>query len=396
MNFRNLKISFSLGYAFFFVIPYVVVPYVVVYSKFPVYVDLLAQLTIISTLAFWIAFNIPFGLSFKTTKLILEFDNLMYGLYGLFFITVFVIFITAPKIPILESLRGADNMELNAYREDLVKTRTGIEASLGYIIGIISTFFLPYFITLSFLRNHKHKFYFLGVFLIYSVTFLEKAYFLKVAIPLFFLYLFKAKNIFFYIIKSFVLIFLGFTLMYTLATRAQGESNNEDYFSALYMPSGLIETMVWRAGVIPIITALDGLRVFLTDFGGNFLYGDTSSFIAFLKGVPRINFERLLYQAQNDGGSETANANQFYLIEAFINFGYTGVILFSMVVGKLLKHCIDNKDLALIAVLPLFLLNLFSAGLIGNLLSNGFLLFFLFIKFVKIKDQESKMIKDLN
>jgi hypothetical protein len=385
MNFKKLKSGFSLGYAFFFIIPYVVVPYVFAYSKFPVYVSLLAQMTIISTLAFWIAFNVPFGLSFKTIKVSLEYDNAMFVLYGLFLFIVLIIFITAPNIPIIESLRGASDAELIAYREGFVKTRTGIEASLGYVIGMISTFFLPYFITLSFLRNHKYKYVFIGVFLIYSITFLEKAYFLKVALPLFFLYLFNAKNIFLHIIKSFALIFIGFMFMYSLATKTQGESNSEDYFSILYIPTSSVETMIWRAGVVPIVTALDGVRVFLIDFKGEFLYGNTSSFIAFLTGSPRINFERFLYQEQMGGGSETGNANQFYLIEAFINFGYTGVILFSMIVGKLMKHCLQSKDLALIAVLPLFLLNLFSSGLIGNLLSNGFLFFFLFIKFVKLK-----------
>jgi hypothetical protein len=121
MNFKKLKSGFSLGYAFFFIIPYVVVPYVFAYSKFPVYVSLLAQMTIISTLAFWIAFNVPFGLSFKTIKVSLEYDNAMFVLYGLFLFIVLIIFITAPNIPIIESLRGASDAELIAYREGFEK-----------------------------------------------------------------------------------------------------------------------------------------------------------------------------------------------------------------------------------------------------------------------------------
>jgi hypothetical protein len=79
---------------------------------------------------------------------------------------------------------------------------------------------------------------------------------------------------------------------------------------------------------VPVITAYQGLELFFSnEFHGEYLYGATSSLLSSIFGLERINFERALYQSQF-GGSETGNANQFYLIEAFINYGYLGVFYF--------------------------------------------------------------------
>jgi len=93
----------------------------------------------------------------------------------------------------------------------------------------------------------------------------------------------------------------------------------------------------------------------------------------------------LLYQSQF-GGEGTGNTNQCYLIEAYINFGYIGVLIFSFIVGRLIRGVINSKDIAALCIMPLFLYNLFNAGLIGLLFSNGYLLFFLMIKYIKIKE----------
>jgi hypothetical protein len=117
--------------------------------------------------------------------------------------------------------------------------------------------------------------------------------------------------------------------------------------------------------------------------------GSSSSVIAFITGTERVNFERLLYQTQF-GGTETGNANQYYVIEAFINFGYTGVLLFSFVVGSLIKFSIRSGDRVLLAIMPLLIYNLYSAGLIGTMLSNGFILLFLMSKFISLNAESSQ------
>ena len=178
--------AYSLMYIIVFFIPYAVIPYAFVHDEFPIYVELMFKITLISTIFYLFALNTSFGLKSKNVKIILNFEKFIYLLFSFFILIVLIILITAPNIPIIQSLKGASQKDLSISREDFLKAREGWQASLGYIIGIINAYFLPYFITLAFSRNHRHKFIFAGIFLLYCLSFLEKAYFLKLAIPLFF------------------------------------------------------------------------------------------------------------------------------------------------------------------------------------------------------------------
>jgi hypothetical protein len=223
----------------------------------------------------------------------------------------------------------------------------------------------------------------------YCISFLEKAYFLKLAIPLFFVLYHKSKNKKLFLIQGGIGVSMVISLMFVLAgLNGPGVVRDEDFFSILYIPTNTFERIMWRAAVVPIITALDGVRVFLTDLNGQYLMGSSSSVIAFITGTERVNFERLLYQTQF-GGTESGNANQYYVIEAFINFGYIGVLVFSFIVGSLIKFSIRSGDRVLLAVMPLLVYNLYSSGLIGTLMSNGFILLFLMSKFISLNKEPS-------
>jgi hypothetical protein len=378
---------FSISYAVIFLIAFAIVPIVFAGNLFPEYVYLLANLTLISVVFYLIGLNVKLGNEINFPKLILNFDKTLILLFTLFLFVVFVILITAPRIPIIESFKGASADDLSQYREDFLKGRKGWDVSLGYVIGVINAYILPYFIAVTFLRNHKYKYLVSGIFMIYSISFLEKAYFLKLAIPLFFIYFYNSKNKFLFFIRGIAVIFVFFFFMFVLAgTTGSTVTRDESFFSILYTPTGTFETIIWRAAVVPIVSAIDGVRVFLTEFGGQLFYGKTSSFFALLTGSEQVNFERALYQDQF-GGNDTGNANQFFVIEAFINFGYLGVMLFSFIVGRIVRFSITSKDIALQTIMPLILFNLFNAGLIGILLSNGLLLFMLLLRFTKFNYQ---------
>jgi hypothetical protein len=167
------------------------------------------------------------------------------------------------------------------------------------------------------------------------------------------------------------------------------QENDEGVFSLLFTPTNVTEKLLWRAGVVPIITALDGVRVFINELNGQYLMGASSSILALFTGVERINFERLLFQNQF-GGAETGNANQFFGIEAYINFGYAGVFLFAAIVGWIVRYAIRSGDKVLVAMMPLFFYYLYSAGLIGTIFSNGFLLLFLMTRFLSLNKNESE------
>jgi hypothetical protein len=304
---------------------------------------------------------------------------------------VFVIFITAPQIPIIESLRGADAEDLAEHREAFLKARTGWESSLSYIVAIITGAVMPYLIAMSFEKEYRYRFVYALFFFLYCVSFLEKAFFLKLVIPVFFILYGKSSNKKLFLIKGAVGLVSVLMFMFILAgmSSSPAQENDEGVFSLLFTPTNVTEKLLWRAGVVPIITALDGVRVFINELNGQYLMGASSSILALFTGVERINFERLLFQNQF-GGTDTGNANQFFGIEAYINFGYAGVFIFAAIVGWIVRYAIRSGDKVLVAMMPLFFYYLYSAGLIGTIFSNGFLLLFLMTRFLSLNKNESE------
>jgi hypothetical protein len=143
-----------------------------------------------------------------------------------------------------------------------------------------------------------------------------------------------------------------------------------------------------------MLTAADAVRVFYTEFGGGYLHGATSSVLATLAGVPRVEFERLVFAAQwgqNELG--TGSANSAFVIEAFINFGYLGVALFGWFIGLVFRSFRVSNDRAYQAMWMLFGFGVYNSGLIGMLLSNGFILLFLVGIFFNIRKPIATMKK---
>jgi oligosaccharide repeat unit polymerase len=383
------KRGFILAFLLIFGISFALIPYLFASAIFPEYVQMLGQITIVALFFFWIG-SLELGFpSIKTPIVVLNFDKFLFLVFCLFLLVVGTIIVTAPKIPLIESIKGSGADELSSYREEFLKARTGWSVSLGYAIGMINSYLLPYLIVLSFEHKKPYRFIIALIFVLYSISSLEKAYFLKIGIPLFFLYFFKSKNKLFFILTGASIFVLVFIVMFILSGMdGTATVRDEDFFSILYTPQGVVESFLWRSVAVPIMTALDGVRVFTTDFSGQFFMGQSSSLLAFLTGREQINFERALYQVQF-GGTETGNANQCFIVEAYINFGFIGVILFSIFIGRIVSFIFNKREYALLSILPMIFFNLYNAGLIGIMLSNGLLFFVLFVRFFKFNFNSS-------
>lgn len=387
---RKLIRNYGIAYLFVFIIPYAVVPYIFGFQLYPEFVLILINISLLSYGGYLFSLFLLPSIRIPFPKLTLNYQHLIFLVFVIFLLVVIIIFITAPQIPIIESLRGADPEDLSEYREAFLKARTGWESSLSYIIAIITGAIMPYLIAMCFEREYRYRFVYALFFFLYCVSFLEKAFFLKLLIPVFFILYDKSSNKKIFLIKGGVSLVSILMVMFILAglSSPPAKENDEGVFSLLFTPTNVTEKLLWRAGVVPIITALDGVRVFINDLNGNYLMGASSSILAFFTGVERVNFERLLFQSQF-GGTDTGSANQFYGIEAFINFGYVGVFVFAAIVGWVIRYSIRSGDKVLVAMMPLFFYYLYSAGLIGTLLSNGFLLLFLMTRFLSLNNKET-------
>ena len=148
------------------------------------------------------------------------------------------------------------------------------------------------------------------------------------------------------------------------------------FFSATYIPPDTISYLIWRSVGVPVFTATDTLLVHRELFSGQPLMGATSSLISALFGIERINLERFVFEHQFGSWNEIANANAVFITDAFVNFGWIGVILFSMIVGQVFRWFRLSKDIAFRAQWINFAFMIFSASLIGTLLSNWWIFMF--------------------
>lgn len=377
---KKTRQSFAWSYVLVFGFFYIIIP--LFFMKETTYPDITYQLagaTFLSIIGFYIGIKVDLFPNLHKKFISINVESFSKWIFLFYILTVALIIGTAGTIPLVASLSGTSQAELFILREGFLKERKGLESLLSYMITLVDTTFFPMVILYAIIFKRKVRIIYLAVFFLYSISFLEKGYFLKIGIPLFFYYYYTSKNKKTYLIVSGAVLFMLISLMFLLSKFDSSEVvRDEPFFSILYTPTTIFQAIVWRMVAVPVITAYEGFALFIGDvFKGKLLYGATSSFISSIFGLERVNFERELYQSQF-GGSETGNANQFYVVEAFVNFGYAGVIFFSYIFGKIVRDLINTRNIAIICIIPVLYYNLFSSGLIGNLLSNGFLLFYIF------------------
>jgi hypothetical protein len=307
-------------------------------------------------------------------------------LWSVFVIFVFVAWFTAPNIPLIAALNGADSETIAILREQFLKAREGWQTSFVYINAVLSGALIPYSLALMFLNTMRWRWLAAGFFLIFCISFMEKAFFLKAAFPL--IYLVAQRQVIIGLsLREMLLGTLGLLLLLTLYSGGGGyDPSGSPFFSVSYLPQGSLDHLFWRIVAIPLITAADAIRVFQEQFSSQPLMGATSTFLASLFGIERIEYERLVFAAQwgqNETG--TGSSNSVYITEAFVNFGWMGIFIFSFIIGILMRFFSVSRDEAFRAIWPLFVFGVFTSGLIGTMLSNGYLIIFLLTACIRLQ-----------
>lgn len=314
-----------------------------------------------------------------------------------FVLIALLILVTAPAIPLVTALQGGSPDLIALQREEFLKSREGIAGVFVYLNAFFTGALIPYSIALMFIHKFRWRWLLTAVALLYTISFVEKAFFLKVALPL--IYLFGTGAVRSRFGPKTTVAMAAIILLFVTIVSGTGSEHSvgtsTDFFSSDYAPAGPIDHIIWRSLAVPVFTAADALRVFATYFNGRVLWGATSSFFTGLLGMERIPFERLVFEAewgQNETG--TGSSNSVYLTEAFVNFGWIGVILFSLFIGRSFTWFARSRNEAFRAIWPLYAMGLYTAGLIGTLLSNGFLAMLLIGLFVHIKPHDAAHTED--
>lgn len=311
----------------------------------------------------------------------------------LFFVFLLITFLSAPSIPIISALMGADGSELSLQRGAFLKGREGVGIILLYMNTFLVSTIVPYSIVLLYERDSNKKHIAAALFLLFCVSFMQKALFLNLILPVLAFLAFKQRLR----ARVFVLFLMGSSalLVAVTALSLRGDEalevfGDENYLSAQYIPSSPFDYFVWRSLAVPIFTAADTLVVHGEQFDGRPLLGATSSFISGIFGLERINIERYVFEYQFGSWNEIANSNAFFAVDAFVNFGWIGVFVFGIFVGQVFRWFRISQDVAFKSMWPIFAFALFSASLIGTLLSNGFAYLLFHAIFIRVQDYKLK------
>lgn len=133
-----------------------------------------------------------------------------------------------------------------------------------------------------------------------------------------------------------------------------------------------------RIGYIPYITAIDWLNYREQVLRGDDVNGRSIGVVAFLFEQEKINLEREVFAfqwGQNDTG--TGSSNTVFFVDAYLNFGIIGVIIYSLIVSFIARVIVVSGDGALVSCLSIPLLYICFTPLPAVLFSGGLAFLFL-------------------
>jgi hypothetical protein len=149
---------------------------------------------------------------------------------------------------------------------------------------------------------------------------------------------------------------------------------------------GRVAFVINRVLWIPYVTAYDWLGYFEQHLKAEFLHGATSSLVSRISGVEPFPMEREVFKYQfGTGGPQTAAANATFLVDAFVNFGWFGVVFYSFLLAAIIYLVTVVSNPAMQACSYYFFMQISMGALPGVIFSNGMLLLLFLSIFIKPK-----------
>lgn len=152
--------------------------------------------------------------------------------------------------------------------------------------------------------------------------------------------------------------------------------------------SGQLLFSINRVFWIPYVTAYDWVGFFYKNLAGEYLLGRTSGLLSWITGRTAFPMEKEVFKYQfGDSGPPTAAANACFLVDAFVNFGWLGVIVYAAIFAALTRIVVVQNNPAMKACYYYFTFQVSMGGLSGVLLSNGMLMVILLAFFIRPKPE---------
>ncbi|TCT09074.1 hypothetical protein [Paralcaligenes ureilyticus] len=320
-------------------------------------------------------------------------------------------------VPFIDMLVRGGNSDL--MRADFYKNQEGVWKVLTYFISILSKGFLPFAIIILFCIKRRVSFYlYLFAFTFISISALEKAPVVFTYIPLLLFTFFNGYKKSF-IMFSFIAV-LGFSSVSFVAlgsdlalngniqegpTYLVSSTHSESPKHALYTPAlpatkinvsladeksyqflfynldsgNKVEYLINRLIWIPYVTVYDTVLYWQENYKG-YVFFSVNRYLSMLFGDRFADLERQVFRFQFGSGEDTTgNANASYMAEAYVGFGFPGIIIFSFLIGMIFGGTVRTGVLPFIYSLPVIALGLISASLLSTLFSGGLIFFVIFV-----------------
>lgn len=329
--------------------------------------------------------------------------TLMLSLFLIFCSSYIYLALDYKGFPVVEYLfnGGAPN-ELRA---GFYKDKEGIAQIAVYIRSILTKGFIPVYAVYAFLFYGRKSFSFvLAVYLFFSLMTFEKSAILWFVLPVVTLLLYrkKYKLLSMYVfIAAFSIALMGVLQQSNSLAENQEVSGFRDSFridDSLHNVENyqffftdiankktlpfLLDRMFW----IPFVTVYDTLYYWTKNYD-DYLYASTNRHLATITGSSFANLEREVFIFQYGGGEgTTGNANASYIAEAYLMFGFVGVVFFSAVFGSLNGYVVsvDNKALtSAFSVYPFAIIT--SASFLSMMFSGGLFLYLILFHFLTVR-----------
>lgn len=327
----------------------------------------------------------------RKNRIKLNINVITFLIFGLYFLMVAFVAITAKEIALFSAIKGASIADLANQREEFIRTRTGWQSILRYMFVMFNSAIIPYWIVLLFSIKHRIRFIILSAFLFVLLLTLEKSLSLLALLPLAVYYLnTKSKKQALQIV--FMLIcFIGLASFLSRGGASSGanqpeqlivdvEPNQYNIFNNNLQTLYVINRVVW----VPYITAIDWLRYQHEVMHDKFTMGRSIGIVSLITGREYIAIEREVFAfeyGQNVTG--TGNANTAFFLDGFINWGYLGSLFYSIILGIIVRlfSLTDNIACKCVSYIPFF--NLGGSSLTATMFSGGLFILLLILLYIK-------------
>ena len=275
----------------------------------------------------------------------------------LFFYVLLLLVIYSRNPPALFYILTGDFQLINELRAYATKGKVGIDSQLNFVYFTLSYALLPSYLLVLYYKKSKFRHYFLFLFSFFLMLNMQKARLLYLLIPLLFLvisvidpvvfdkvYRRIRKKIVIYLVVFFVFLIVVSNYSGFNSDNFKGELSEDLFersttgarflFSSFDSLTFVINRVIW----ISYITMVDWVDFFHTSVG-EYLHGST------IPGLYKVFGHDIRYQVENEvfkysyrsGEGSLGTANTHFILDAFVNFGYFGVIIYSLLSGFFLS-----------------------------------------------------------